>query len=260
MNKELYKNIFKRKSFHLFRNRNEETISKDDIKEIVDTYNSFTPLVENIKTEIKIVKGEETSCKRGEEYCILFFSEKKDHYLQNIGYLGELLDLYLVNKNIGTLWFGIAKSNEVYHGLDYVIMMGIAKMDEDKFRKDMYKAKRKELADIWQGDDLGIGNIVRFTPSACNSQPWLVTNKDNILTVYRKSKSGKVGIMPKNAAVYFNQIDIGIFLAFLDLCLDNKNIKYERTVYIDNQSFDEPVKYAEYRLSFLENIADSYLT
>lgn len=34
---------------------------------------------------------------------------KNDNYLQNVGYLGEQLDLYLVSKNIGTLWFGIGK-------------------------------------------------------------------------------------------------------------------------------------------------------
>ena len=34
------------------------------------------------------------------------------YYLQNIGYLGEQLDLYLVSKNIGTLWFGIGKVEE----------------------------------------------------------------------------------------------------------------------------------------------------
>ena len=42
----------------------------------------------------------------------LLYSEKKDNYLQNIGYIGEQLDLYLVSKNIGTLWFGIGKVKE----------------------------------------------------------------------------------------------------------------------------------------------------
>ena len=105
---------------------------------------------------------------------------KNDNYLQNVGYLGEQLDLYLVSKNIGTLWFGIGKAEEQQlDGLDFVIMIAIAKIDsEDKFRKDMFKSKRKELSEIWYGDNyLDIANIVRFAPSDCNTQPWIVETK-----------------------------------------------------------------------------------
>ena len=55
-------------------------------------------------------------------------------------------------------------------------MIAIAKIDSsEEFRKDMYKSKRKELKEIWNCDKyLNIANIVRFTPSACNTQPWMV--------------------------------------------------------------------------------------
>ena len=94
MNKELYEMIFKRKSFHLFRNIGNEHITKDEIKEIEKEFSKLKPLVDDIKVKIKIVKKE--SVLRGQEYCILFYSEKKDNYLQNIGYIGEQLDLYLL--------------------------------------------------------------------------------------------------------------------------------------------------------------------
>lgn len=245
MNAELYSQIFRRKSFHTFRERTNEHISQEELDDILNAYKKFDSL-NGIKTEIKIERTEETNCHRNAEYCILMFSEIKDGYLQNIGYLGEQLDLYLVSKNIGSLWFGIAKCNEVYNGLNYVIMIAIAKVDS--FRKDMYKSKRKDVQDIWEGDDLGIANIVRFAPSACNSQPWYVENKDNALYVYRKSKSGRVGIMPKNAAIYYNQIDIGIFMCFLELCLLENNIKYERTLYKDSGSFDIKELNAVYKI------------
>lgn len=195
----------------------------------------LTPLVEDIKVKIQIVK-EGTNCKRGQEYCILFYSEKKDNYLQNIGYLGEQLDLYIVSKNIGTLWFGIGKVEEKQlDGLDFVIMIAIAKVDSpDKFRKDMYKSKRKELQEIWKGDNyLDIANIVRFAPSACNTQPWIVESSMKELKVYRYRKEGKRGIMPKNQVIYYNQIDMGIFLCFLDLCLENNKIDYDRNLYVE---------------------------
>ena len=110
-NKILYQMIFKRKSFHLFRC---ETfpITEEEINDIYNFFTSITPLVENIKTEIKIIKAEDSGCRVGNQYTIMFYSENKDNYLTNIGYLGEILDLYLVSQNIGTLWYGLGKTNE----------------------------------------------------------------------------------------------------------------------------------------------------
>ena len=98
INQELYNMIFKRKSFHLFRNIGNNSISVSDIESIVATYGDFVPLYPNIKTAIQIVPASKTTCKRGQQFCILLYSEKKDNYLQNIGYLGEQLELYLVSK------------------------------------------------------------------------------------------------------------------------------------------------------------------
>ncbi len=249
MDKDLYEMIFKRKSFHLFRNIGNEKISDEELKDIENKFNDLKPLVPDIKIKIKIVK--DTGCHRGQEYCILFYSEKKDNYLQNIGYLGEQLDLYLVSKNIGTLWFGIGKPEEKQlDGLDYVIMIAIRKVDTiDKFRKDMYKSKRKELSEIWEGDSyLDIANIVRFAPSACNTQPWKVLSSNNELKVYRYRKAGKRGIMPKDKVIYYNQIDIGIFLCFLELCLEKNNLSYNRKTYVEENHDNEYNLVAVYKI------------
>ena len=112
LNNIFYEMIFRRKSFHVFRNVGNESISKDELNDIQSAYSEFTPLNPRIKTAIRIVPEKQTNCKRGGEYCILLYSERKDGYLQNIGYLGEQLDLYLVSRNIGTLWFGIGETEE----------------------------------------------------------------------------------------------------------------------------------------------------
>ena len=249
MNKNLYDMIFKRKSFHLFRNIGNEHITEEELKDIEKEFSKLKPLIDDIKVKIKIVKKE--SILRGQEYCILFYSEKKDNYLQNIGYLGEQLDLYLVSKNIGTLWFGIGRPDEQQlDGLEFVIMIVIAKVDtEDKFRKDMYKSKRKELSEIWNGNSyLDIANIVRFAPSACNTQPWKVEATDKVIKVYRYRMEGKRGIMPKDKVIYYNQIDIGIFLCFLELCLEHNNINYKKKLFIEDNHDNE------YNLTAIYNI------
>ncbi|MBQ6333544.1 MAG: nitroreductase [Erysipelotrichaceae bacterium] len=242
MEERLYDMIFKRKSFHLFRNVGNESFSKEELEEIGQVWSKLDPLCPEIRTAIRILPGQDTNCKRGEEYCILMYSELKDNYLANIGYLGEQLDLYLVSKDIGTLWFGIGKSDEkVYDGLDFVIMIAIRKIDAaSKFRKDMFKSKRKELDEIWKGETIeGVSEIIRFAPSACNSQPWLIENKGEELSVYRYRKAGKRGIMPANMVAFYNRIDMGIILCFLELCLSKKGIEFERKMYVDEGNDEE---------------------
>ena len=241
MEELFYQMIFKRKSFHLFRNVGNGKISESELKDIEEKFMMFKPLMSDIKVALKIVPTEKTTCKRGQEYCILLYSEKKDNYLQNIGYIGEQLDLYLTSLNIGSLWFGIGKTEETtYNGLDFVIMIAISKVNEDKFRKDMFKSKRKLLEEIWTGNNyLEVANISRYAPSACNTQPWVVESSKNKLTVYRYKKPGKRGIMPTEKVTYYNKIDIGIYLLFLEVCLKHKNVNYERNVYIDSNIGDE---------------------
>ncbi len=250
MEEILYDMIFKRKSFHLFRNVGNGKIIPAELESINEIYKRLTPLYPEIKTEIRIVPANTTNCMRGAEYCILFYSEKKDGYLQNIGYLGEQLDLHLVSKNIATLWFGIGKTKEKqYEGLDYVIMIAIRKVNDNaKFRKDMFKSKRKPADEIWEGEHIpGVTNIIRFAPSACNTQPWFVKNNGE-LSVYRYKKPGKRGIMPAKMVPFYNRIDIGILLCFLDICLTHSNINYEKTLFSDCDDDVEMILNAVYKL------------
>ena len=249
MNTELYPMIFKRKSFHLFRNVGSEKLTPEELKDIEAAYADFEPLYADIRTAIRIVPAAKVNFKRDAEYCILIYSEKKDNYLMNAGYIGEQLDLYLVSRNIGTLWFGIGKPDIAsYGGLDFVIIIAIRKIsDETKYRKDMFKSKRKPLEETWDGDPLGVADIARFAPSACNSQPWFVRNDGEKLTVFRYKKPGKRGIMPAAAVAYYNRIDIGIYLCFLELCLTEKEIVFSRQLFLDSAGDDtEYSKVAEY--------------
>ena len=246
---DFYKQIFKRKSFHIFKNT--EVITDNELGRLNDFINTVKPLNAEIKTEIHIVPEAQTTCKRGGQYCILFYSETKDEYLRNIGYIGEQIDLYLTSQNIGALWFGIGKPKDIQmNGLDFVIMISIAKMPEDTFRKDMFKSKRKSLSETWSGDTIGVAEIVRFTPSACNTQPWIVENTGNNLMIYRFKKSGKRGIMPADKVRYYNKIDMGIFLFMLETCLEHENYAYERTLFADTTDDSiEQTLIAKYRYS-----------
>ncbi|MDO5448392.1 MAG: nitroreductase family protein [Clostridia bacterium] len=245
INSNYYDMIFKRKSYHKFPEEIGK-ISKEELKEIEDFFAGIEPLYPDIKVEMRIVPEKKVIGGRGAEYCLLLYSEKKDNYLQNIGYIGEQLDLFLVSKNIGTLWFGIGRPDKQnYHGLSYAIMIEIAKVSEDTFRKDMFKSKRKELAEIWHGEELPFSNIIRFAPSACNSQPWIIENNGNTIDIYRYKAPGKRGIMPILMVRYFNQIDMGILLCFFDICLAKEGLTYNRKLYTDNKD-EEKILFATY--------------
>ena len=251
LDKALYDMIFKRKSFHLFRNIGDASISSDELEQIQEAYKTFLPLCPDIRTAIRIVPAKETTCRRGQEYCILLYSEKKENYLQNIGYLGEQLDLYLVSKNIGTLWFGIGKTEELsWDGLDFVIMIAMSRVDDEKkFRKDMFRSKRKPIDEIWTGRPIpGVTEIVRFAPSACNSQPWIAEDTDAGINIYRYRKQGRSGIMPADKVYFYNRIDMGIFICFLDLCLQHCGMEYTVERYKDDDTEAKKTKVAAYKL------------
>ena len=235
MDEQLYQMVFKRKSFHIFKNT--LIISEEELAQIETAFLECKPLIPEIKVSMKIVPAAATTCKRGQEYCILLYSEKKEGYLPNIGYLGQQLDLILASMNIGALWFGIGKTDVRSDGeLDFVIMIAIAKMEETKFRKNMFKSKRKPIEEIWFGEYyLEAGNIARFAPSACNTQPWIVESNEQELRVFRYKKPGKRGIMPADKVSFYNRIDIGIFLLILEVSLKHEGIVFERTLFEDKK-------------------------
>lgn len=141
----------------------------------------------------------------------------------------------LQKKNIGALWFGIGKPDDKQDGdLKFIIMIAIAKMPKETFRKDMFKAKRKPVDEIWYGEILPIADIVRFAPSACNTQPWIVEYDDNIVKIYRYKKPCKRGIMPAAKVTYYNRIDIGIFVFFVEVCLAHEGYSFERKQYFED--------------------------
>lgn len=247
----MYDMIFKRKSFHIFRNVGDDKLTEDDLSDIKSAYKNIEPLYPEIKTEIKIVSADEKVLGRGAEYAIEIYSETKDNYLMNVGYIGELLDLYLVSKNIGSLWFGSGKPDKKeYNGLSFVIMILIKKVDStEKFRKDMFKSKRKSTDEIWQGNQIsGVSDIARFAPSACNSQPWRIKHEGNELEIFRYRRPGRVGIMPGNMVSTLNRIDMGIYICFLELCLKHENYEFSKTLFVDKGSDNEMTLNAKYIL------------
>lgn len=54
--------------------------------------------------------------------------------------------------------------------------------------------------------------------------------------------------MPANEVTFYNRIDVGIFICFLELCFEHQGQAFERILYIDNgDNCAEKVLTAEYK-------------
>lgn len=222
MNELLYQMIGKRRSFHVFRGM--ERPMDQDIQDIQDFLPTLRPLLDHIKVAFRIVPRKQTSCKTG-SYCILIYSQETELWLENVGYMGQQLDLWLASRDIGACWFGMAKPDmPQYQGLSFAIMIVIAKAEPSQFRPQQGQAKRKTASQIWQGESLRqLAETARLAPSAVNTQPWLVRCQGPELRVYRVR-----GWLPIPRIAFYNQIDMGIFLLILELCLDHEHIPFQR--------------------------------
>ena len=240
--KELLTAVYKRKSMRKYR---AVKLSPDELTVVQKYLHQAKPLVPEIKVEYEIVPCSQTNCKFNAEYCLIVYSEEKNLWLANIGYILEQWDLYLATLNIGVCWYGMGKVDETErHGLKYGIMLCFGKCDEADFRKETSEFERKGADELWCIDGISKNNsgkddqnggklaeIVRLAPSAVNSQPWKVEHEGNTLKVYRVK--GKTPLLSNILFKRWNKVDIGIFLCFLDVALESEGCTFERQLHPD---------------------------
>ena len=226
---ELYQMMFKRKSFRRF--KVEAAISELELERIVNFIDHTAErLSEDIPISYKIVPITQTSCKRG-EYGILIYSNTDSRSLLNIGFMFSQLDFFLASIDIGACWYGMGKPNEtVEHGnLPYVIMIAIGKATTAEFRKDHTKAKRKSNDELSLGEPFSsLLDYVKYSPSACNSQPWILERNQEKLSILLNSKEKM--IIPKEKIIFYNTIDLGIMIFSCELWLRKNQIGYKRSI------------------------------
>ena len=215
------------------RNYSEEKLSLQELATVEEYLRQVQPLVPEIAVEFEIVPCADTNCKFNAEYCLVVYSEEKNLWLANVGYMLEQWDLYLSTLNVGVCWYGMGKVEESErNGLKYAIMLAFGKCDEEDFRKSSDEFKRKKVSSFWKNmSDGRVGEIVRLAPSAVNSQPWRVEQEGNTLRVFREK--GKTPVLSNVLFKRWNKVDIGIFLAFLEIALESQGYTFERELHPD---------------------------
>jgi hypothetical protein len=226
----LYPMIFKRKSIRRF----DTTLhlTEDEITAIETKTQHLLPLLEGIAVSFEIVRREQTTAKYG-EFCLLLSSETKSGYLLNAGYLLEQMDLYFALHNFGACYQALAKPEQVQGGnLEYVMMLAFGKSCQGDFRRYSSQCHRKPISEIWQGVfEEQVQQAFSLAPSACNTQPWRVISEARHLEIFCSTEIKS--FIPASRLPYYNSLDMGISLCFLDLSLQETGYRYTKTIHTE---------------------------
>lgn len=211
---DLKEMIYKRKSTRNFYPKEVDKIYLRKIEEFIE---NLEVLNSNIKVHSEIVGNDRVKGIlpwRAPHY-IAIFSEEKENYLTNVGFMYQQLDLYIQSLGLGTCWLGMGKYDSNYVDSKseekFVIMIAFGKSDGELYRKDKSEFKRKQLSEISDRIDEEL-EFARLSPSAINSQPWYFVHGENDdFHVYCENSNPIRGL----AIGRFNKIDMGIVLAHM---------------------------------------------
>jgi nitroreductase len=239
LNNQLYETIFKRKSIRKY---DMTPLSEDTLSKVKQFASSVKPLDHAIKYEFLYLVTEDVKnllpIKAPHYICL--YSEKKDNYLMNAGFLLQQIDLFLSANNLASCWLGMAKPAkqvpEQKNGLEFVIMLAFGNSSEPIHRMDTTVFNRKSISEISKIEGANeVLEPVRLAPSASNSQPWFFSGNLNEIEVSRE----KLNLIKAPLYGKMNQIDIGIALFHLWLSLDHQG----KTVSFDFQKTQAPSGY-----------------
>jgi nitroreductase len=239
----LYEAIFKRKSI---RDYDPTPLDPERLEEISRQLQSLKPILPEIKTEFKIITPDQVSrkLKINAPHYIAAFSENKEAYKVNIGYMLQQMDLYFSANGLGSCWLGIPQpSKEVKDStnLEFVILMSFGKPNEPLYRTDASEFSRKALSDVTDIKDANeLLEPTRLAPSAVNMQNWYFTGNKNQIHVY----SAKSGFLRNIVGGAYYPVNMGIAVCHLQLATEHHGGK---TRFAFNKSMDKnPPKNYDY--------------
>lgn len=153
---------------------------------------------------------------------VVITGEKKPHYLENAGYMGEELVLRLTQMNIGTCWVGsigeasIPKDFILAQGHEFIITIALGYCEES-FNTEPLRKGRKPHNEFVVGDYepelLTIFKAIEKAPSAMNSQPWVLLSESEHIHFYMRNTN----IFTKKVLKNFNYIDMGIAMKHFEV-------------------------------------------
>lgn len=239
----LYQMIFKRRSIRKFK---KEEVPGQLLKDILYFGENIPRLHGDIQIKLGISENMEEHLpvkglwKVEAPYYLVFYSEEKEGYLANAGYVLEHVLLYMTGKGLGTCYLGNTKVPEPgLTGLKQVIVVAFG-YPKTLLYRDPATAKRlplKELCVFKEEAGESLKNIlkaVRLAPSAMNTQPWrFIVYRDKIYVFSCRE------FLPSSSFVSMREICMGIMLAHLTIAAEEMwmNVKLEAEEAMEKKSY-----------------------
>ena len=146
-------------------------------------------------------------------HALLLFSETKQNYFENIGFIFQQVDLYLQSRGIGSCWIGAGGPKNYENpnpDQEFIILMVFGKPKGEIYR-ERTQFERKLICEISDKRDSKL-IPAQLAPSAANSQTWYFKhNDDGSYDLYRNKRRFRLN--KKMDA--WNQVDMGIALAHM---------------------------------------------
>ena len=210
--------IRKRKSIRKYEPEKLDAVTLEKVQEKIK---NLKPLFPDIRYSVEI--GEKT---RGifnikAPHYLLFRSEEKEGSYENIGFIGQQMDLFFSASGLGACWLGVSKptDNEASppeaeeksccKSLPFVICMSFGKAAEPLHRS-LAEFKRKNLSVISEGSDERL-EAARLAPSATNIQNWYFIAENGEIHCYVKKANLLLGLFYNK----LNRIDLGIAICHI---------------------------------------------
>ena len=171
---------------------------------------NVAPLYPDIKYSVEIVNKTTGIFNIKAPHYLIFRSEEKDGALENIGFIGQQLDLFLSGSGLGSCWLGASRPEDQNNsGLNFIISIAFGKPAEPLHRA-LTEFKRKPLAEISEGADARL-EAARLAPSAVNAQNWYFIAENKKICCYRKKANPWLGFIYNK----LHCIDMGIALCHI---------------------------------------------
>jgi nitroreductase len=235
--------IFKRRSIRKFK---KEEVPEQLLKDILYVGDNIPRLNGDIQVKLEIRgsiedHGPVTRLWKVEApYYLVLYSEEKDGYLANAGYVLEHVLLYMAGKGLGTCYLGSARVLEPGPaGLKQVLAVAFG-YPKTLLYRDPATAKRlplKELCVFKEEAGESLKNIlkaVRLAPSAMNTQPWrFIVYRDKIHVFSCRE------FLLSFSLVSMREIGTGIMLAHLTIAAEEMwmNVKLEAEEAMEKKSY-----------------------